>query len=180
MFFFPLCDERGTWLILVCSTAEGNLPVLGLFHVLQQTAAPVEILLSRLSRSTELFSLYCVFRVQYKNSKTCIKTQLLSVILLSHKPQFFPETYCSRLGQASLKFGPVFSSSCGSWWIIAELWGCAGTARHRQDSFGHALFYLLLSMCCNWLKIKWKMLFPNRLKEDMSTVTTNKIRRDFW
>lgn len=53
--FFPLCDERGTCVILVHSTSEGNLPILGPFHVLQQTAAPVEILLSQLSRSTDLF-----------------------------------------------------------------------------------------------------------------------------
>lgn len=67
--FFPSCDEIGTWLILIHSPSEGILLPLGLFHVLQETVAPVETLLSQLSRSTEHFSLYFVFRAQYENSK---------------------------------------------------------------------------------------------------------------
>lgn len=70
--FSPLCDEMGTWLILIHSTLEGTLLTLHLFRVLQGIVALAEMLL--------------LFRAQYENSKAHIKTQPRSPILLSHKP----------------------------------------------------------------------------------------------
>lgn len=126
------------------------------------------------------FLVYTVFL------ESSVKTQKLASKL--NYQQFFPVTNHSLhrniLQQTQSSFTEIKSGLIIKLWLLVNCswtvelcWDCQA---HTRELWRCSVLSVSEHVLQLTLKINWKMLFPNRLKGDMSTATVNKIRRDFW